>query len=410
MTDSADMATNAAQQAQGFAGAAKGHADRAETADLSAQTAATNSQVCASTATDAAQQAQGSAGAAKEHAGTAKGHAGTAKRHADRAETASNSAQIAANSVQAAAEAAALAAQQAYSSASIAKQYADRAQNVSNNAQIAAQAAPGAAPAQDDIGSRKELASETVQHADLLGRMTELEAEVARLRLAAQAASTQIASSQQEPFTPPYVARGLVAVEGHLADMDRFAAIGDEMAAQQSKVAAAMRSCSTLQKLCDDDDFLQMLVNIGTDVDSPNTAKDRSLDRIRSRDFRDTEIELLQLAGLPEILAQAHIDEAIEAFEQNPQGALRRLRNPMTFLVHLRQLRDASCLTADLLTQSIRQQQTRQRWKKLLTFGLSGTLIVAVNSIGTVLLGPGGAAASGAIGSAAVGVAVQILS
>lgn len=82
----------------------------------------------------------------------------------------------------------------------------------------------------------------------------------------------------------------------------------------------------------------------------------------------------------------------------------------MMFLDGLRQLRDASCLTADLLAQGIRHERSRQRWKKLLTFGLGGTVIVAVNGIGTALLGPAGVAASAAIGSAAVGVAVQLVS
>ena len=81
----------------------------------------------------------------------------------------------------------------------------------------------------------------------------------------------------------------------------------------------------------------------------------------------------------------------------------------MTFLDDLRQLRDASCQSADLLGQGIRRQQSRQRWKKLLTFGLGGTIIVVANGAGTALLGPIGVAASGAIGSAAVGVAAQLL-
>jgi hypothetical protein len=126
--------------------------------------------------------------------------------------------------------------------------------------------------------------------------------------------------------------------------------------------------------------------------------------------FRDNEIQLLQVAGLPEILAHEHVDAAIAAYNTSPDSALHRLQTPMLMLSDLRRLRDASCQTADLLSSGIRQQQSRQRWKKILTFGLGGTLIVTVNSIGTALLGPPGVAASGAIGSAALGVAAQFLS
>jgi hypothetical protein len=109
-------------------------------------------------------------------------------------------------------------------------------------------------------------------------------------------------------------------------------------------------------------------------------------------------------------LAQTHVDQAIAAYQENQTAAYDLMRNPMKFLDDLRQLRDLSCQTADLLSQGIRREQSRQRWKKILTFGLGGTVIVVVNSVGTAVLGPIGVAASGAIGSAAVGVAAQLLS
>jgi hypothetical protein len=277
------------------------------------------------------------------------------------------------------------------------------------------------------------------QLAELGRRVTELELEVTRLRsVRPDSAPEEVVNSRLQPFTPPYIARAVVAVEGHLSDMERFAVTGNENAAQQSRIAAAMRSCSALRKLCDDDDFLQILMSMGNlvseqerqfrpaadagssaNINTESNARFPAIidDLILSPEFKQTgasfhdlEVQLLQIAGLPEILANAHVGAAIDAYRQNPIKAMDQLRNPMAFLASLRSLREASCLSADFLAQGVRHEQARQRYKKLLTFGLSGTLIVAANSIGTAILGPVGVAASGAIGSAAVGVAVQLLS
>lgn len=271
--------------------------------------------------------------------------------------------------------------------------------------------------------------------AELNRRVAGLELEVTRLRPAtAEAASTESVTASLAPLMPPYIAQAVVAVEGHLADMERFVATGNEIAAQQSRIAAAMRCCTALRRICDDDNFLEVLMSMRDLVSVPPAANltprvdanRRSgtqasffsfgeVDDIitggilRNSSFRELEVQILRIAGLPEILADAHVDAAIDAYRRNPVVAFERLQDPMVFLTSLRSLREASCLSADFLLESIRQQQTRQRYKKLVTFGLSGTLIVAANSVATALLGPIGVAASGAIGSAAVGVAAQFL-
>jgi hypothetical protein len=269
-----------------------------------------------------------------------------------------------------------------------------------------------------EIGRASTPTSNSVQLTELSRRVAELELEITRFRTATpESVSTEAAAGGLEPLTPPYIARAVVAVEGHLADMERFAAVGNEAAAQESKVAAAMRVCTALRRLCDDNDFFQMLMEMGRllgEADNirltdPDIIDDVISSGFENRPFRDLETQLLQIAGLTGALAEAHVDAAIKAYHQNRKSALERLENPMAFLVDLRALREASCLTADFLSQNVRQEQARQRWRKLLTFGLSGTLIVAANSIGTALLGPVGVAASGAIGSAAVGVAVQLV-
>jgi hypothetical protein len=257
---------------------------------------------------------------------------------------------------------------------------------------------PSAAAAGDDLADlRRRLAVLEAQHALPLGRCMR-------------------GADGGGQFTPAYLGRALVAIEDHLAEMERFAALGDEGAARQSKLAATMRSCATLRMLCDDDDFIQMLIPMAVNVRELastvpiNFSETTILSTNVPSAFRDIEIQLLQVAGLPEFLARAHVDAAIAAYNENPTEALSRIQDPLIFVNELRLLRDASCQTADIISQGIRQQRSRQRWKKLLTFGLGGTMIVAVNGVGTAVLGPIGVAASGAIGSAAVGVAAQLLS
>lgn len=246
-------------------------------------------------------------------------------------------------------------------------------------------------------------------------RLAEVEAELARL----QAAPRELRGSGTLPLTPPYLANAVVAVENQLQDMERFTATGDEISAQQAKVAAAMRCCSTLRRLCDDGEFVRMLVAMGTAARGTTPGRKLSVEEvdvlaqlqehIDTPHFRDIEIELLQISGLPGKLAETHIDLAVAAFHQHPESAMERLANPAVFLEDLDKLRDASCHTAQLLSQSVRQQRTRQRLKKLLALGLGGTLIAAVNGAGTALLGPIGVAASGALGSAAIGVALEVV-
>jgi len=260
---------------------------------------------------------------------------------------------------------------------------------------------------------RSRVAVLEAEHARLLaGYAGIMESEIARLRsVDLSAGSIQAAEPRYEPITPSYLGRALVAIENDLANMDTSIAIGDEAAARRSKVMAAQRGCSVLKRLCDDDDFNQILLKMQVETITQQEPGINS--RISETPppgqaaFRELEIQLLELAGLPELLAIKHVDNAIAAYWSNSTGSLDRMRNPMIFLSDLRRLRDVSCQTAELLSRGLRQEQSRQRWKKLLTYGLGGTVIVVANSIGTALLGPGGVAASAAIGSAAVGVAAS---
>jgi hypothetical protein len=274
---------------------------------------------------------------------------------------------------------------------------------------------PSAGEVSSDLTAlRRRVAALETEHARLLAGYAEvMESEIARLRsINMPTVSGREAEPRREPLTPSYLGRALTAIENDLANMETSIAIGDEAAARRSKVMAAKRSCLVLGQLCDDDDFNQVLltmqVNIGQQ--EPFIASHISGTPADQVPFRELEIQLLELAGLPEILAAKHVDNALAAYWADSTGALDRMRNPMIFMRDLRSLRDVSCQTADLLSQGLRKEQSRQRWRKLLTYGLGGTVIVVANSIGTALLGPVGVAASGALGSAAVGAAASLLS
>jgi hypothetical protein len=218
------------------------------------------------------------------------------------------------------------------------------------------------------------------------------------------------APARTVPLAPAYLARALVSVEEHLADLEGFAALGDESAAGRAKVMAVTKTCSTFSRLCDDDRFHNVLMRMQREADEHAASVQQTVTgSANGVAFWELEVQLLELAGLSRLLAEQHVDRAIDAYNADPSGSMLRLQNPMVFLGDLRTLRDATCQSADLLAAGVRRQQSRARWKKILTFGLGGTLIVTANGIGTAFLGPGGVAASGAIGSAAVGAAVPMI-
>jgi hypothetical protein len=261
---------------------------------------------------------------------------------------------------------------------------------------------------------RSRVVALEIEHARLLAGYAEvMESDITRLRSINMPTVLGLeVEPLSEPLTPSYLGRALTAIENDLANMETSIAIGDDAAARRSKVMAAKRSCLVLGRLCDDDDFNQVLLTMQTSVAQQETL---IFSHISSKPgdqapFRELEIQLLELAGLPNILAIKHVDSALAAYWTDPASSLTRMQNPMIFMRDLRRLRDVSCQAADLLSEGLRQEQSRQRWKKLLTYGLGGTLIVIANSIGTALLGPVGVAASGALGSAAVGAAVSSLS
>ena len=89
---------------------------------------------------------------------------------------------------------------------------------------------------------RRRLTALEAEQARQLSSPTQTEDEVTPLEAAGPSASAELAIGLlQEQFSPAYVARAVVALESHLADMERFAATANEGAARQSKLAATMR-------------------------------------------------------------------------------------------------------------------------------------------------------------------------
>ena len=209
--------------------------------------------------------------------------------------------------------------------------------------------------------------------------------------------------------TAAALARDLTSVEDQLAEVDRLVAVDDRRGAAMARVAAARRACRAFTRVCDDADVRQRMMEVQAHASALPARLALSDIGIPFGDFRSAEIAVLELVGLTRDLAEKHVDAAIAAFEGRQPPAAARSQDPSSMLNDLRALRDATCQGADVLALGVRREASRARWRKILTYGLGGTVIVAANGLGTALLGPAGVAASQAVGSAAVGVAAALL-
>lgn len=249
------------------------------------------------------------------------------------------------------------------------------------------------------------LESEQIRLLELRAEELDRQNKLLRSNPQVQAGQAVSATARTETLTPAYLARALVAVEEQVLMVEAYAAQGDNSSAAQAKVLAATTTCSTLSRLCDDDRFHEILMRMQPEADEPSANLTKT---VTEACFKEAEVQILELVGLSRSLAEQHVGAAIDAFNRDPSGSIARLQKPMTFLRDVRALRDAACQSAELISAGIRRQRSRDRWRKLLTLGLGGTLLVTANAIGAMLIGDGGVAASGAIGSAAVGAALPL--
>jgi hypothetical protein len=221
---------------------------------------------------------------------------------------------------------------------------------------------------------------------------------------------------RKESMSPSYLARALIQLRTRFPKWRTRWLSAIRPPPLKARVKVAFAACRVLRQLSEDSELRDVLMSMQCEITKhqqqisahvEGAAPDGST---TDPPFRDVEISLLRIAGLTERLAHKHVDNAIAAFKAEPTSALARMTNPVILLRDLARLPEATCQSADLLSQGLRQERSRQRWIKILTFGVGGTFIVAANAAGTALLGPLGVAASGAVGSAAIGTGVQFLS
>ena len=245
-----------------------------------------------------------------------------------------------------------------------------------------------------------------------------LEAENERLRSPDATFPATAAGEPQEPLsqpaTPVYVASALSDIERSLAEMEMQTRLENWAAATRAKLAAANTACRVLTDICGDAAFLRDLQMLSQHAAKHGNQVPSTIEKNTTFDeFLAREVQLLRLAGLTEGLARQHVEQgATEYRNQRHAGeqedtALERIQNPAMLLDALRELRDVTCTSADLLAMGVRNAQSRSRWRRIVTFGVGGSLIVASNALAIPLLGPAAAAVSGAIGSAAIGAGIN---
>jgi hypothetical protein len=210
---------------------------------------------------------------------------------------------------------------------------------------------------------------------------------------------------------PATLARVLARVERELEDVDRLAAAGDSATATEAAMQVTRQSTAALRATLADAELREALVTMIRDIAPPPVPMIRDYLVAAGGDkpvsFPEAEIAVLQMSGLHRSLAAKHVEAAISEYEQLP---------PVQRAVTLHQVLDqiaaaerSVAYAATVLPIVINQPPQRLKWRRLVTYGLGGTLIVAANAGAVVLLGPVAAAVSAAVGSATLGAAAAPL-
>jgi hypothetical protein len=214
------------------------------------------------------------------------------------------------------------------------------------------------------------------------------------------------------PNAAARLAHTLAVVESQADDVERLAAAGDLASAVDTALMVTQRSAAALRATLADAELRQQLVTSMAPEDpvSPPVGIQNymvTMGQNRSVPFRDAEITVLHLAGLPRALAEKHVDAAVTEYE-----TLAAPRPPVDLHQVLDRIEAVQRAVADVeavLPFAVNHPPQRLRWRKLVTYGLGGTLIVAANAGASLVLGPVAAAVSGAVGSAALGAALAPL-
>ncbi|GIE88168.1 hypothetical protein [Actinoplanes regularis] len=209
------------------------------------------------------------------------------------------------------------------------------------------------------------------------------------------------------------LAHTLGLVEDQVDDVERLAAAGESASAVDTALLVTRRSAAALRASVADAELRENLVTSMTPPDSPLPPPPGlhnftvPVGGNRTVPFRVAEIAVLQLAGLRRSLAEKHVDAAIAEYER--VGAARAAVDLHQVLDRIEAVQRAIAHAETVLPFVINQPPQRLRWRKLVTFGLGGTLIVAANAGAAVVIGPVAAAVSAAVGSAAIGAAAAPL-
>jgi DNA-binding FrmR family transcriptional regulator len=206
------------------------------------------------------------------------------------------------------------------------------------------------------------------------------------------------------------LARVLDGVEGQVDDVERRAAAGELASAVDTALQVTRRSAAALRATLADAELREHLVTSMTPLAPPLPPPSIQNYAItvggnESVPFRVAEIAVLQMAGLRRSLAEKHVDAAIA--EQ--LAPLRSSVDLHQVLDRIEAVERAVAHAETVLPFVINRPPQRLKWRKLVTYGLGGTLIVAANAGAAVVLGPVAVAVSAAVGSAAVGAAAAPL-
>lgn len=216
------------------------------------------------------------------------------------------------------------------------------------------------------------------------------------------------------PTTPnaaAMLAHTLTVVENQADDVERLTATGELASAADTALLVTQRSAAALQATLADAELREQLVMaMGPDPTPPPAQIQNYLVAFgdnRSTPFRDAETALLQLVGLRRSLAEKHVDAAVAEYEQ--QAAPRPPAELHQIMDRIDAVQRAITDVEAVLPFAVNHPPQRLKWRKLVTYGLGGTLIVAANAGATIILGPVAVGVSGAVGSAALGAALAPL-
>lgn len=199
---------------------------------------------------------------------------------------------------------------------------------------------------------------------------------------------------------PTYCVIALTQAHEALVSRDVARHAGDEAAAMLFEEQIAGLVCVAAARVADE-------FTMPPDL----SLSDANPDIFRQPTQFDQELKVLQLAGLPPSLAEAHLRAALDSITPNDGGV-----SMAGVARSIRAVEDAACETHTRLVAArkardlqAQQRMRRRRLAKRLVFGLGGVSIVVINGLAAGLIAFPLAPASIALGSAAAGAVANLV-